>query len=403
MLGAGDLVDVVGFPDLLGSASPVLREAVVRKTGSGPRPAAKVLTADNLIQNDHDATLVTVEGLLVNSRESAMGIELEMQNGVRSFVAHLTGANNSLPSLAHGSRLHLTGAYVGLGGNRAAGQDIAAFELLLGTPADIRVLARPPWWTLRRLLYIVGALAFVLAAAALWITQLHRQVEERTAELGAQIQERQRVEHQRAMEEERTRIAQDLHDELGSGITEMSMLAARAKSVAAANEKRGVYLDQVGSKARELVTALDEIVWAMNPRHDSFSSLVSYFSLYADRFLGLANIAWKLEQTNGQPDRAIDSRRRHQLFLAFKEALTNIVRHAGATEVRIGIRCESRRVQLSIADNGCGLPAGARTESMDGVTNMRRRIEKLGGEFEIISPPGQGTTVRFNVPAEFQT
>jgi signal transduction histidine kinase len=96
------------------------------------------------------------------------------------------------------------------------------------------------------------------------------------------------------MEAERTRIAQDLHDELGSGITEISMLAARAKSVTAPGEKREQYLDHVGRTARELVTALDEIVWAMNPRHDSLASLVSYFSFYADRFLGLAGIAWRL-------------------------------------------------------------------------------------------------------------
>jgi signal transduction histidine kinase len=316
-------------------------------------------------------------------------------------VAHLNSANAAAPSLAPGSRLELTGVYAGLGGNRAAGQDIAAFELLLNSPKDIRILARAPWWTLKRLLVIVGALACVLAGAALWITQLHRQVEERTAELGAQIQERQRLEHQRAMEQERARIAQDLHDELGSGITEISMLAARARSATAPDEKRGGYLDHVAGKARELVTALDEIVWAMNPRHDSLASLVSYFSLYADRFLGLANIAWRLDGLTRAPDQAVDSRRRHQLFLAFKEALNNVVRHSGATEVRLNIRCTAGELLLSIADNGCGLPTSARSADMDGVTNMRARIEKLGGRFAITSETGRGTTVQFNVPSNY--
>ena len=82
-----------------------------------------------------------------------------MQNGVRTFVAHLKDATESVPSLAAGSRLELTGIYAGLGGNRAAGQDITAFELLLQSPTGIRVLARPQWWTLKRLLVIVGALA----------------------------------------------------------------------------------------------------------------------------------------------------------------------------------------------------------------------------------------------------
>ena len=401
-LGDGDTVDVVGFPDLLGSASPVLREAVVRKTGNAPLPEAKTLTADNLIQTDHDATLVKVEGLLVDVRRMKSDTVLEMQNGVRTFVAHLKDATESVPSLAAGSRLELTGIYAGLGGNRAAGQDITAFELLLQSPTGIRVLARPQWWTLKRLLVIVGALACVLAGAALWITQLHRQVEERTAELGAQIQERQRVELQRAMEQERARVAQDLHDELGSGITEISMLAARAKSATAPDENRGRYLDHVGNKARELVTSLDEIVWAMNPRHDSLASLVSYFCLYADRFLGLANIAWRLEGPTSSPDQVVDSRRRHQLFLAFKEALTNVVRHSGATEVRLNINCADGELHMSIADNGRGLPTEIRTEDMDGVTNMRARIEKLGGRFEISGEAGRGTAVRFNVPSNLK-
>ena len=202
------------------------------------------------------------------------------------------------------------------------------------------------------------------------------------------------------MEQERARIAQDLHDELGSGITEIGMLAARAKSASAPDEKRSRYLDQMGGKARDMVTALDEIVWAMNPAHDSLASLVSYFCLYADRFLGLANITWRLEGPPVSAELAVDSRHRHQLFLVFKEALTNVVRHSGATEVSLGIQVEQGELRLIIADNGRGLPSNARTEEMDGVNNMRSRIEKLGGRFEIAGEAGQGTTVRFHVPAK---
>ncbi|MBI4327365.1 MAG: sensor histidine kinase [Chloroflexi bacterium] len=398
-LAVGDVAEVVGFPDLLGSACPVLREAVARQTGHVALPEAKRLTADNLIRSDHDSTRVRVEGLLVSVRTTRTDQVLEMQNGVRTFAARLKAPNASVQSLPAGSRLELAGVYAGLGGNRAAGQEITSFELLLNSASDLKVLARPPWWTLKRLLVILGVLACVLAATVLWITQLRRQVEERTAELGAQIQERQRVEHQRALEQERARIAQDLHDELGSGITEISMLAARAKSASAPDEKRGRHLEEVGDKARELVTSLDEIVWAMNPRHDSLASLVSYFCLYADRFLGLANIAWRLEGPSGPPDQVVDSRCRHQLFLAFKEALTNVVRHSGATEVRLSIRLEDGQVRLTMADNGCGFPAGARTEEMDGVANMRARLEKLGGRFEVASETNRGTTVRFFVPS----
>jgi len=396
-LDAGDRVEVVGFPGLSG-ASPLLHEAVARKISRAVLPEARKLQPDNLINAEYDSTLVKVDGLLVSVRETPVGQALEMRSGVRTFMARLNARNDSVRSLAPGSRLELVGVYLGEGGNRAVGQDITSFELLLNAPADIKVLARPPWWTLERLLVITGVLVCVLAAAALWITQLHRQVEQRTTELGAQIQQRQNVEHQRAMEQERARIAQDLHDELGSGITEISMLASRAKFATAPDEKRNQYLEQAREKAREMVTALDEIVWAMNPKHDSLASLVSYFCLYADRFLGLANIAWRLEDMPGTSDPMVDSRHRHQLFLAYKEALTNVVRHADASEVRLGIQVEQGQVRLTIADNGRGFSPEVHTEEMDGVVNMRARIEKLGGRFEITSETGQGTTVRFLMP-----
>ena len=397
-LAPSDLAEVVGFPDLSG-ASPLLREAVARKTGHAPLPPARLLPKDDLMHTWYDATRVQVRGTLVSVRDNPVETVLEIQNGLRTFVARLARAGSLAASLPTGCQLELTGVYCGLGGNKAVGQDITSFELLLNRPGDIRVLARPPWWTLERLLVIVGALACVLAVTVLWITQLHRTVEVRTVELGRQIQERQRIEQQRAMEQERARVAQDLHDELGSSLTEISMLAVRARAAAVTEERRGGYLEQIGGRARDIVTVLDEIVWAMNPRHDSMSSLVSYFCLYADRFLGLAGIAWQLETTDMAGDFAVDSRCRHQLFLAFKEALTNVVRHAQATEVTLRFGLAAGEVLLSIADNGRGFPAGERTETMDGVANMRARVEKLGGRFELTSPPDGGTTLRFQVPA----
>jgi signal transduction histidine kinase len=193
-------------------------------------------------------------------------------------------------------------------------------------------------------------------------------------------------------------VAQDLHDELGSGLTEISMLAERARAATVPEPRRTGHLGQVGDKAREMVTALDEIVWAMNPGHDSVASLVSYFRLYADRFLGLANIAWRFDGPPEAADCELDSRRRHQLFLAYKEALTNIVRHSGASEVHLTLVIERQEMRLTVEDNGRGLPAGMRTDQMDGIANMRARIEKLGGRFEIDSQSRSGTRLQFYVP-----
>jgi signal transduction histidine kinase len=345
---------------------------------------------------DCDATRVCVDGVLVSVRETPVEKTLEMQSGVRTFLARLEVTNDFAESLPPGSKLELTGIYAAQGGNKAIGQNISSFELLLNSPAEIKVLARPPWWTLERLLIIVGALACVLAITVLWITQLHHQVEERTAELESQIRERQFVEQQRAMEQERARVAQDLHDELGSGLTEISMLAAVAGSTSGAGQ--GPHLGEIDDRARQMVTALDEIVWAMNPKHDSLASLVSYSCLYADRFLKLANINCRLKGAVNLPERAMDSVHRHELFLALKEALTNVVRHSGATEVRLGLQLIGSRLRLSIADNGGGLGADISKQGSDGLSNMRMRVEKMGGRFEITSKPGRGTTLRFYVP-----
>jgi signal transduction histidine kinase len=397
-LREGDEVEVVGFPELLGGGAPVLRQAVARRTGHRALPEARPITSEQLVDSAYDSTLVRVEGLLAGVRNAGTEQVLEIQSGVRSFVARVPAAAGFLEVPPVGSRLELRGVYAGHGGVWSMGVELAGFELLLSSPSDIRVLARPPWWTLRRLLVIVGVLACVLAATMLWVTQLRRQVEQRGAELALRIQEKEQVEHQRAIEQERARIAQDLHDELGSGITEISMLAARAKSAAASDERRGQFLEEALARAREMVTALDEIVWAMDPHHDSLSSLVSYFSLYADRFLGLAGIGWRLEGDAVTPDRLMGSRPRYQLFLVFKEALNNVVRHAGAGEVRVRFAVERDGLCLEICDNGRGLPQDGAFETMSGISNMKARIERMGGRFDLVSSAARGTTVQLQLP-----
>jgi len=395
-LRTGDLVEVAGYPDL-GSASPVLREAVAHKTGHEALPEARRLPPGNPVAPEYDSTRVRVEGVLMEVRGTPGDGVWEVQDGARRFVARLKNANNFLHSLPIGCRLELTGVYAVTDGNVALGQEVTSFELLLDSSADIKILARPPWWTLKRLLVVTGALVCVLAGALLWITQLHRKVEQRTSELETQIRQRENIERHRAMDQERARIARDLHDELGSGLTEISMLA----TVPAVEERASPDQNQIAERARQMVTALDEIVWATNPKHDSLASLGSYFCLYADRFLKPANITCHLKGTLDLPDRPLDSISRHELFLAFKEALTNVVRHSGATELRLDIRIIGNRLRLALADNGGGLGANRPVmEGMDGLANMRTRLEKMGGRFAITSWPGRGTTLRFYVPLD---
>lgn len=394
----GDLIEVVGFPELSGAAAPVLREAIALVTGNAPLPAPTILTPADFSNPLHDATRVQVEGMLVDRRKTETGWVLELQSGMRTYAARWSRKGIAPPQVELGSRLALTGVYAVLGSNHGAGEKAGNFELLLNMPNEIRVLARPPFWTPQRLFLSLGILAAVLVFTALWITQLHRQVEQRGAALEKEIHAREQVEQQRIIEQERARVAQDLHDELGADLTEVGMLLARAQSAATPTGRRADYLEQTSAKARQIVTSLDEIVWAMNPTHDSLGSLTSYFCLHADRFLGLAGIAWRLDEVAEPPDHTLDSRRRHQLFIAFKEMLTNVVRHAQATEVRFQISSEAGVVRLTVKDNGRGLPATPPADGMDGVANLRARCGKLGGRFEIHSEPGRGTTISVSIP-----
>lgn len=391
-LHTGDLVDVAGYPELNGAA-PHLRSAVARKTGRTTLPVPRILSPGDLPNAMYDSTRVRIEGALISSRVAASNEALEVQSGSWRFVARVKQKGSALPPPI-GSRLALTGVYAMQGGAPLMDGSAAPFDLLVHSGSDIVVLAKPPWWTLKRLLVIMGALVCALAFLVLWVTQLRRQVEQRSTELAIQIQDRQRVEHQRAMEQERARIAEDLHDELGSGITEISMLATVAGTV----KGPGGHLQEIGGRAQQMVTALDEIVWAMNPKHDSLASLVSYSCLYADRLLKLANITCQLKGAVDLPNCAMSSVHRHQFFLAFKEAITNVIHHSGATEVRLAVRQIGSRVRLSITDNGRGLAPDASARGGDGLVNMRTRLEKMGGRFAIASQHGRGTIVRFYMP-----
>jgi len=292
----------------------------------------------------------------------------------------------------------------GMDGDKSAGRftfsrgpNVCIDELRIGqTWADVTPAARPP----EPPILIVIVLGGGLVAAGLWITQLRRKVTERSAALKAQIQQRQKAEQQRLMAQERARIAHDLHDELGADITEISMLATRAQNGADAKDGQSS-LVQMADKTRQMVAKLEEIVWAMNPEHDSLGALVNYFSFFADRFLGLANIKLTVDTSDDAASLAVEARVRHQLFLVFKEALTNVVRHSAASEVRLLVRVENGVLQVVVADNGKGLQIpNTDSGAHEGIISMRQRLEKLGGQFEVSGETGQGTRVKFSVGLE---
>ena len=207
-----------------------------------------------------------------------------------------------------------------------------------------------------------------------------------------------RIEQQRSLANERARIARDLHDDLGTSLTglalELDVIGRAGANASPLFEK----LSQSARLARELADRMREVVWSINPRCDTVLSLATYLEQQVARFLGSDQLRVRLKFPEEIPSVPLGAEARHQLALSLREALTNIVRHAQATEVEVTLEVAQGCLAVEIADNGVGFPDTARRGQ--GLTNMRGRMELIGAEFHCDSKPGRGTTVRFRVPLQ---
>ena len=400
-LQLGDRVEALGFVSQ-GEYTPVLQDASFRKISSGPPLPPSRVTLNEALKGKHDCRLISVTAKLLDRALHGSERYLILQDGDFIFHAYLKPADgrDAFAGLENGSRVAVTGVCKIDPGEWQAGEEWRAksFRVELRSAADIVVLESPPWWTLKKLLWIAGGLGFITLAAFGWVMVLRRQVAERSRQLELQIQERQRAERWREIEQERARVAHDLHDDLGAGLTEVNMLCSLVKSPATSAAEKTRYLDDLTETARRMVTSLDEIVWAVNPRNDTIASLASYFGSYAQRLLELASVSCGLDVAEDLPEHPLDPKFRQEIFLAFKEALTNIVRHAQATQVWLRISVRNDHLLVELADNGQGFNISERKTGDDGLANIRERLKSLGGDCAITSDLQKGTTVRFQAP-----
>jgi signal transduction histidine kinase len=224
-------------------------------------------------------------------------------------------------------------------------------------------------------------------------------VGERTRQLSTEIQLRERAESRHALEQERARIAKDLHDDLGANLTQIIFLSERVEGAQPGAPEAARWFDLIPATARRTIQSLDEIVWAINPQNDSLESLANYLSQFAQQHLALAHARCILDVPTVLPAMALSTEVRHNLLLAAREALQNAVTHAGASEVRLSLKLNKDGLNITIADNGSGFDPGSVPEPGNGLENMRQRMRGLGGRLELHSQPGQGTTVGLWLPA----
>jgi len=250
------------------------------------------------------------------------------------------------------------------------------------------------WW-----FHFLGGLMTVLLVSGLVWFDTRRRLRRRL----------EKLEREQAVERERTRIAKDIHDDLGASLTRITMLSQSVRGETQIPEYVSTNLERIFSTARELTRALDEIVWAVNPRHDTLDSLANYLSRFAYDFLTVAEIRCRLDVPLQLPAVLVTTEVRHNLFLAFKEALNNVVKHAAASEVQVALKLEANQLTLTVVDNGrdfvvndpAPMPPPANPDRIIhgyGLPNMKRRLAEIGGACEVQGVAGQGTTVIFRVP-----
>jgi signal transduction histidine kinase/ligand-binding sensor domain-containing protein len=251
--------------------------------------------------------------------------------------------------------------------------------------AAVDLVVQPHFWETKSFRAGVALAAVIAAASIGWAIARERMKRRMIA-----------MELRHAREAERARIARDLHDDLGASLTEISMLAQITAEETHAAPTRAP-LEDIASRAHALVGALDEIVWAVNPRHDTLASLTDYLSATTADFVAAAGCSLRIDVPRDLPEWEVDAERRHTLLLAVREALHNVVKHSGASEVSLKVEVLSNGVRVDITDNGRGFDPRIAPHG-DGLGNLRDRLEAVGGKCIIRSTPQSGTQVSFHLP-----
>lgn len=210
-----------------------------------------------------------------------------------------------------------------------------------------------------------------------------------------------RLEEAHAIEKERMRIAQDMHDELGAKLSRISFLSDMVRRTVPETSDATRQMEEVSDASREVIRTVDEIVWAVSPRNDSLESLAHYISRHAEEFFEFTPIELELKLPDEFPARKLSADIRHNLFCAVKESLTNVLKHSQATRVQIEFAARGPTFEVTVTDNGQGFstvtPATA-ARTGNGLPNMHERLASINGRLAIHTAPGQGARLIFTVP-----
>jgi signal transduction histidine kinase len=273
-------------------------------------------------------------------------------------------------------------------------QEVNIFDMPTGVETGLKVVVPPPFW---RTTWFWSLVSAALMAGVLGVV---RYVIWRKMRAEVLI-----LRSQQALEQERLRIAQDIHDDLGARVTQISLLSAMAQDNLEFSEKARSEFAQVSQMSRELVSALYETVWAVNPENDNLDAMGNYICQMVTTLCERPRLRCRFYVSDLPKNPQISSQTRHNLSMAVKEAVNNVIKHARASEIIVRIEFDREALRVSVSDDGCGFHLSGHATGGNGLTNMKRRLEEIGGSCSIQSEPGKGTTILLwltvNKPAAF--
>ena len=393
----GDFVDVVGRFDNFDSR-PILKDAFFRRERSGPLTGWRKQAAGEVKRemNASHGNALVVEGRLVEQQKILNEDTLVMNEAGVIFIARLFNSRgDQMPLIQTGSRIQLRGVCVTKRMPLTENLSNAfAFQVWLSSPADVTLIEKPPWWTVRRVFILCGIILLLGVLASVWAMLLQWQVARQSATIARQRE-------QNAVEEERIRIARELHDTLGQELVGIGLhldLASRRMS-------------QVPQQAEEALKSAQKML-----HHSQAEIKRSVAGLRAgelDQYelpTALENLARTMLTATDAPrfklhvegmPQPLEAILEHYLLRIGQEAVSNAIRHARAQTLQVRIAYGLEEIRLEVQDDGCGFDstnALSMTSGHFGLLGLRERVNKLRGHLRIESRPGNGTTIFTSVP-----
>ncbi len=392
--GAGELVDVVGRLDMT-NGMPVLRDSLARSIGHADLPMPAALHPDATTADMYQGALVTVEGTLLEQQSTYEEDSLILATGGVTLIVRLDTASRAghLTTLEKGSVLKIVGVCVARPKD-TAGRDANPLgaQIWMRVPGDVAILARPPWWTIQRVVIVLGAVAVVALFAFLWVLALRRQVRAQAERIGKHLSE-QRV------QEERVRIAREFHDTLEQHLVGLGLTIQAAEAEAADPERIRDLLREAAEMARHTRQEARHAIWELRTGALPSLSVAALIEQELSSVAQAARVNFTVK-TEGAP-RPLPVLIQNHLLRIAQEGFTNALKHAKPERIDIRLSYGTDEVRLSLFDDGTGFDTG-RVVKKDfgafGLAGMRERAVRMKGTFEIISSPGQGTRLQVCVP-----